>query len=87
MKVIEGGFGKTKDACASELFASISELCKAEEDDGISVQGVGLIAIKDDVFAVVSNTDTLEESQVILAIGSSMVLDIITNQYRGKLNE
>jgi len=83
MKVIEGGFGK-ENTSASELFVQLAAICKEAEDDGVNLKGVGIIAVKGDVFEVGSNTETLEDTQAVLAVGASLMLDIIKDQYIGE---
>tara|TARA_R110000803_G_scaffold23094_7_gene56967 strand:- start:1332 stop:1592 length:261 start_codon:yes stop_codon:yes gene_type:complete len=85
MKVIEGGFGKDPEACASELFIQLAAICKASEEEGVPVDGVGIIAVKGEIFEVGSNTATLEDTQVALAVGASLMLDIIKDQYMGEV--
>ena len=85
MKVIEGKFGKDPDATASELFIQLAAICKAAEDDGVPVEGVGIIAVRGGIFEVGSNTATLEDTQVALAIGASLMLDVIKDQYMGEV--
>lgn len=85
MKVIEGKFGKNPEACASELFIQLAAICKEAEEDGMPVDGVGIIAVKGGIFEVGSNTATLEDTQVALAVGASLMLDIIKDQYMGEV--
>ena len=75
MKVVQGEFGKTKEAVkASDLFQSLADAVDEMEEEGIEVKTAIVIFSDSKVMQVVSNDGYPDSTYMILKMGSASIM-------------
>ena len=75
MKVVQGEFGKTKEAVkASDLFQSLADATDEMEEEGIDVKTAIVIFSDDKVMQVVSNDGYPDSTHMLLQMGAQSIM-------------
>ena len=75
MKLIQGEFGKSKEAMrASDLFQSLADSVDEMEEEGIDVKTAIVIFSDDKVMQVVSNDGYPESTHMLLQMGAQSIM-------------
>lgn len=75
MKVVQGEFGKTKDAIkASDLFQSLADATDEMEEGGIEVKTAIVIFSDSKVMQVVSNDSYPDSTHMLLKMGAASII-------------
>ena len=75
MKVVQGEFGKTKEAVkASDLFQSLADATDEMEEGGIDVKTAIVIFSDDKVMQVVSNDGYPDSTHMLLQMGAQSIM-------------
>ena len=75
MKVVQGEFGKTKEAIkASDLFQSLADAVDEIEEEGVGVKTAIVIFSDDKVMQVVSNDGYPDSTHMLLQMGAQSIM-------------
>ena len=75
MKVVQGEFGKSKEAVkASDLFQSLADAVDEMEEEGIDVKTAVVLFSDGKVLQVVSNDGYPDSTYMILKMGATSVM-------------
>ncbi|WP_347852444.1 hypothetical protein [Planktomarina sp.] len=75
MKVVQGEFGKTKEAIkASDLFQSLADAVDEMEEGGIDVKTAIVIFSDSKVMQVVSNDSYPDSAHMLLQMGAQSIM-------------
>jgi hypothetical protein len=75
MKVVQGEFGKTKEAIkASDLFQSLADATDEMEEGGIEVKTAVVLFSDGKVMQVVSNDGYPDSTYMILKMGAASIM-------------
>ncbi len=75
MKVVQGEFGKTKEAVkASDLFQSLADAVDEMEEEGIEVKTAIVIFSDSKVMQVVSNDGYPDSTHMLLTMGAQSIM-------------
>mgnify|MGYP003653903521 CR=1 FL=1 len=75
MKVVQGEFGKTKEAVkASDLFQSLADATDEMEEGGIEVKTAVVLFSDSKVMQVVSNDGYPDSTYMILKMGAASIM-------------
>ena len=75
MKVIQGEFGKSKEAMrASDLFQSLADAVDEMEEEGVDVKTAIVIFSDDKVMQVVSNDGYPDSTHMLLQMGAQSIM-------------
>jgi hypothetical protein len=75
MKVVQGKFGKTKEAIkASDLFQSLADAVDEMEEEGVDVKTAVVIFSNDKIMQVVSNDSYPDSAHMLLTMGAQSIM-------------
>jgi len=75
MKVVQGEFGKSKEAMrASDLFQSLADAVNEMEEEGIDIKTAVVIFSDEKVMQVVSNDGYPDSTHMLLQMGAQSIM-------------